>query len=435
VANPFDEGNPFDEPEGGASGDPGGSEPVKPLAKAPLLQPEDPALAKEKAAQVMSSLAHGQGAPPEGLEDRTNKLAGGALGEGIAMARGAPLVGAHIDELSALLQTHAANGPEYEKKRNEARTAVDKAVSDNPSLPTIGSLAFAPAIPGSALGRLGLSFAAGASEGAGAAENMSKVPRAAALGGGIGLGAGLAGEALLAGGRFLGGKQAAVAAKNKANTDKLIDEAFQSSAGSVGGNSAAGANLIRARETDALDMRLPEEVRADAAKWLDSPEALKLREQVARARMTQGPDKLRELEQSFDALDEARRAMSPESREAAAQARLNDPSALLRRVRELGPKIALPIVGATLGGPVGAGAGALGGAVMGRSATTVRNALADPFVASRVLGVGAGVLNAAGRSASAAAPAASRSALEPYLKALQRRDEEAPWQLLAGGSQ
>lgn len=176
-------------PNDGATGGPSANEPrettdltSQTLQGGPTPQ-EDPiekaAREKLKYEQLYNSMSNGQWLahqPPDKQEEFLNKTNANALGQGISVARGVPFVGSHLDELSALLQTKSGSGWEYEKKRDEARRAVNDAVSKNPAGPLIGSLALSGYMPSSSLGRIGFNTLAGASEGIGSAPTMSKAP-------------------------------------------------------------------------------------------------------------------------------------------------------------------------------------------------------------------------------------------------------------------
>lgn len=434
------------EAEGGAEGG-GGSDTApskRAIRPAPLPAPptqaeldERQAEEKRQMAGAISGITGGQNIaslPPEKQEEFSDKQAAGALGEGIAIARGTPFVGSHLDELSALLQTGKTSGPEYTAKRNDARTAVDQSTAANPALPMIGGLMLTPGLLESAFGRVALGSAAGASEGAGAASEMKDVPRAALLGAGAGAGTGLAAEGLTAGGQAVGKKLGQVVQKNRDNAQKSAEKAFASARGAHGSEVASGNRTLEVIERAVSDESLPPEMRARAAEWLKSPEAEALKQQVLRSNLGRGEDQLARIERTREAMAEAGIKLEPSAVDAAAQKRLDDPSALIRRVREVGPKVVLPALGGALAGPAGAAAGGLTGSLLGRSATTVRNALADPYVASRVLGATEGALNTAGRGVAASTPAVSRGVLEKYLEALKERDEPKPWEnFIAGG--
>ncbi len=369
---------------------------------------------------------------PERRDYLNTKSNAGALGSFIAFARGVPFVGSHIDELSGALQTGKVSGPDYEKKRNDARDGVSDAVAANPYAPLAGSMAFAPFAPESAAGRIALGAGEGLSEGVGAAPTMKDVPKEGGAGLATGLATSLLGEGATQTGKYLGGKQAGVLQTARAATDKTIDKGFASARGAYGGDVSNASNLIASAEKAVSDIRLPDATRLKAAQWLDSPEAMDLRHQVAENNLGRGGDAMNRIAASKQAMADAAAKMTPTARAAAAQARIDDPSALVRRVRELGPKVALPAIGALVGGPAGAGAGALTSAVLGRSATTVRNALADPYVASRVLGAGSAAAGAGGRAISTAAPATSRTLLDKYF---DENDEADPYLKLIGGKQ
>ena len=183
------------EAEGGATGGGGGdTTPSKPLIKRAPEAPRDPEAEKlerhRRMALAISGATGGQNIaslPPEEQDAFRTKSTEKALGQGIALARGVPLSGAHIDELSAFLQSGKMSGTDYDQKRNAARQAVNQSVEENPAAPAIGSLAFAPVLPPSAAGRIGLGTLSGASEGVGAAPNMSVAPKAGVIGGTEGL--------------------------------------------------------------------------------------------------------------------------------------------------------------------------------------------------------------------------------------------------------
>lgn len=424
----FEPGDSF-EPEGGAEGGGGGdTTPSKPLIKG---KPVDPAAADAEKAEekrrfelAMSALSGGQSraAMPEAERESFNaKRDEKALGQFIAGARGLPLVGGSLDEISALFQTGDVSGPKYESKRNDARQAINQSVADNPALPMVGSMAFAPALPQTALGRVGLGTAEGVAEGVGAAPTMGDTPKGALLGGVTGAVTSAAGEVATQGGKALGAKRGDVLAKNQANADKVIDSNFASARGAYGGNVSSGSNLLQQAERNMNDPRLPENLRAAIREWYESAEAKALSEQVARSNLGRGEDALGRIGRSADEMGLAAQQMAPEARAAAAQARIDDPTALKRRLRELLPKVVLPALGGAIAGPGGAAAGGLLGAVAGRSGTTVRNALADPFVSSRLLGAGETALDTLGRGTTAMTPEVSREALAPWAQFI---DEE-----------
>lgn len=434
--------------EGGAEG--GGGSDATPSKRAikPEQLPEAPSQAELDARQAedrrqmagaISGMTGGQNVaslPPEKQEEFSDKQTAGALGEGIALARGAPFVGSHLDELSALLQTGRASGPEYKAKRNEARGAVNQSVANNPALPLVGGLALTPAMLETAFGRLATNGAAGLSEGIGDAPEAKDIPNGAARGLGLGLGAGLAGEAAIAGGRAAGNKLDSVVKSTRDKAQQSAEKAFASARGAHGAEIAAGNRTLEVIERAASDASLPAEMRSKAAEWLKTPEATALKQQVLTSNMGRGEDQLARIARTREAMSDVGLGLAPEAVESSAQARMNDPSALLRRVREFGPKVLLPAVGGALAGPAGAAAGGLSSAVLGRSATTVRNALADPYVATRVLGGAKAAGNAAGRAINAASPTVDREALEKYFESMQQNEDptDDTWsKLVAGG--
>lgn len=424
----------FDEPdsksaaelfEGGAEGGAPDSAPSKTVGQVggrtatPIDIPDDPEREKQKIRDNMAQLSHGQGIPPNEQEPRELRTTAAALGEGIATARGTPLVGSHLDELSALLQTGSASGPAYQKKLGESRSAVTQAVKDNPMAPLFGSLAFAPALPSSAAGRIALGTASGVSEGVGSAPSMSEAVRPGLIGGAAGLGTSLVGEGLLAAGGVLRGKQSNV---GRAATQKAAEKAFASARSGLGGETSSAVRTFEVLREAAQNPELPAELREAAKARLAEPDMIDLSHQAVRSNISRSYDQSARLAKARDAMAEAGQALNPDALEAARQARADDPSALIRRVRELGPKLILPAVGSALGGAPGAAAGGLVGAVLGRSATTVKNAMTDPYVASRVLGLGGNALKGAGAITSSGAPATSR-AIDDYAALLHEENQ------------
>lgn len=402
------------EPEGGAMGGTGSNKPSKPLIKGAPSVPVDPEAEKEeqrrRMALAISGMTGGQNIaslPPEQREAFNDKSTEKALGQGIALARGAPLVGAHIDELSALLQTGDTKGADYEKRRNEARTAVNQSVADNPALPLVGSLAFAGALPPTAAGRLALSTGAGASEGIGSAPTMKEAKSEGRKGALLGLGTGILGEGLIQAGQGANAAKAGAVEKNRALSDEVLDKAFGSARGKAGGEVSSGSNLLKSAKETVANESLPQDLRDAAAEFLASPKAKALEERVARSNLGRGEDALARIDSAQEGMHTAAANLTPEARAAAAQKRLDDPSRLLRRVRELAPKIALPALGGWLGGAEGAAAGGIAAAALGRSGTTLRNLVADPYVASR-LGPVADAVEGAGAMSHASAPALAR---------------------------
>lgn len=416
--------------EGGASGGPGGNEPVKPLERPDPIDPnaEADAKAEEKRrmALAISGMTGGQNLAslsPEKRDGFNDKSAAGALGAGIALARGAPLVGSSLDEIAAFFQTGKGSGPEYTKKRNEARGAVDDAVSQNPHLPTIGSLAFAPMTPATAPARIALGTASGGMEGAGEAPEWADILPMAKKGALVGFGTSLAAEAPMAAGRYLGDKKAGVVQGATDNARKSAEKAFASARGAAGAEVAAGQRTLDVMEKAAADEALPAELRERAREFLAGPEAQALKEQVIRSNLGRGSDQLGRIQRTRDAMSEAGLGLTDDAVSAAAQKRLDDPTALNRRLRELGPKVILPAVGGAIAGPAGAGVGGLLGAVAGRSASTVRNAIADPYVSSRLLGAGEALSTGTGKLMSASTPRIAESALSRWSGLLNEKNQ------------
>lgn len=419
-----------DVPEGGAEGG-GGSDkaPSKQLIRPRAATPADEAEEKRQMALAVSGMTGGQNiaALPEDQRDAFNtKSTEKALGQGIALARGVPLTGSHIDELSALFQTGDIKGPAYEKKRTEARRAVDTAVQDNPALPTVGSLAFAPALPSTAAGRIALGTGSAYSEGVGSAPNMKEGLERGKKEAIASIPMTLLGEGMVQAGKGLGAAKAEAVEKNRAITDEMLEKAFGSARGKAGGEVSAGSNALKSAKDAVANENLPEELRRAAREWLASEKTKALDQRVVRSNLGRGEDALARIDLADDAMHAAGQNLTPEARAAAAQKRLDDPSRLLRRIRETAPKVVLPAVGGWLAGPEGAAAGAVTAAVLGRSGTTIRNMMMDPYVASR-LGPVAGAIKGAGAlTESAAAPIASAATdrLSPWSRFLADEDKQ-----------
>lgn len=421
------------EPEGGASGGPGGNEPVKPLERQKPIDPNAEADAKAEEKRKMQMLANSMSGgqwlhdlgkrDPIAAQKFSDENTAGALGEGIAFARGAPLVGSSLDEIAAFFQTGKGSGPEYTKKRNEARGAVNEAVSRNPALPTVGSLAFAPMTPATAPARIALGTASGGMEGAGEAPEWADILPMAKKGALVGFGTSLAAEAPMAAGRYLGDKKAGVIQGATDNARKSAEKAFASARGAAGAEVAAGQRTLEVMEKAAADEALPAELRERAREFLAGPEAQALKEQVIRSNLGRGSDQLGRIQRTRDAMSEAGLGLTDDAVSAAAQKRLDDPTALNRRLRELGPKVILPAVGGAIAGPAGAGVGGLLGAVAGRSASTVRNAIADPYVSSRLLGAGEALSTGTGKLMSASTPRIAESALSRWSGLLNEKNQ------------
>jgi hypothetical protein len=429
-----------DAPEGGAEGGSGSdSVPSKRLIRPTPVATESPT---QKAArelqskqQLATEMSHGQWLSelgkrePDAAKKYLDRQNTGAAAEALSLARGTPLIGAHLDELAGAAQSGSISGPEYEKKRDLARQTMDAAQSHSPSGAAIGSLAFAPFQPTTALGRIGLGTAEGASEGLGNAPDMAHALKPTLAGAGTGLATSAVGEGIRSAGGAIGDKRAAVMAKNRGATDATIDEGFDSLKGALGGDTSAGSGILKQLRDALENPHTDPALRRQIEEFLSGEAGVALHNQVVRSNLGRAPGQLSKIQASRDALTDYIPGMSEEARAAAAQRRLDDPSALIRRVQELGPKVVLPAVGAAVGGPLGAMAGAGTSAVLGRSATTVRNALADPYVASRVLGAGEAGLKGLGAATQAAAPMTSRAVTDPlsrWSKFLRPDEEQKP---------
>lgn len=420
-----------DVPEGGSEG--GNEGPSKPLIKPRPVAPKSEADALHEKQLLANGMSHGQWLDnlvrtnPKAAKDFIDRGNAGAVAETLSVARGTPLIGSHLDEMAAALQSGSISGADYEKKRDLARQTMDAAVRHSPAGPAIGSMAFAPFQPASAGGRIALGTAEGASEGLGNAPDMAHAIKPTLAGAGMGLATSALGEGIRAMGGAVGDKKADVLAKNQADIDRKLEKAFESARGAHGGDVSAGSNQLKMLRDALLDENADPALKARAHEFLASDEGKTLFNQVLRSNIGRAEGQTGRIIASRDAMHEAAANLEPEARAAAARARLNDPSALIRRVRELGPKIVLPTIGAAIGGPLGAMAGAGTSAVLGRSATTVRNALADPYVASRVLGAGEAGLKGLGAATRAAAPMTSRAVtdpLSPWSKFLKPEDDQ-----------
>lgn len=411
------------EAEGGAEG--GAEGPSKPLLPrgGNVPEPADQKARREKYEHELggAELSGGQSlssmpeADRKAHEDYENASVGAKV---VATARGLPIVGAHLDEVAGALQSGGVSGADYEKKRDAARSTVDASVRQNPRLPIAGS--FAPGSgPANAIGRILLGTAAGASEGIGEAPTMSQAPKMGLIGAGAGLGMSLVGEGLRSSGGYLGAKKQGVLDKTAADTERAAQKAFASARGGLGAETSSAMRTYEVLEKAASDPSLPEEVSRAAAARLEEPDMQALRAQVIQSHVGRSYDSAARIDSAKRSMAEAGQALQPDALAAATQRRIDDPSALMRRLRELGPKVLLPTLGGALAGPAGAGAGAISGAVLGRSGTTIRNALVDPYVATRLLGAGETALSGAGRVATASSPAAAREALAPYLELLK----------------
>ena len=95
-------------------------------------------------------------------------------------------------------------------------------------------------------------------------------------------------------------------------------------------------------------------------------------------------------------------------------------------MRELGPRFVLPAIGTAVGGVPGSIAGSAAAAMYGKGNTIIKNALADPYVSTRLLGAGQAAFGGLGAAIEGAGPAASRTAVDKYLQYIGD-DKEEPW--------
>jgi hypothetical protein len=314
-----------------------------------------------------------------------------------------------------------------EKDRIEGEQAQN--LKDFPNAPIVGALmsggvGSAP----SAVGRVGMATGQGLLYGYGSSKHDLREQDSAPLrndtllGGGAGFVGGLGGEALNAGASALGNKLSGVLDKNLAGAQTLADKVMKSARGTLGAEVSSGSRILEVLEEAAkgTNPNVDPALARAASEFLASDGGAALRNQVIRSSLARGEGQLGKIQGARDALTGAIEGQAPEAVQQAANARLNDSSALWRRVREVAPKVILPALGGWMGGPEGAAAGGLAAAVLGRSGTTVRNALVDPYVASRVLGAGSSALGGAGSATSHAAP----GLLQKYLDLLHDKDAE-----------
>lgn len=384
-------------------------------AEAPVV--DEPAPAAEKPPESYASYARHM--LLGGGLDKQNEAMYGAIASGLHGAAGAmegPINGAiaALDEAPKML-TGSRSWDDivarYRQKRDEVEGAQKENLQRFPHAPIVGAILAggagqAPTLPG----RLALSTAQGAMYGVGSSKGdltkgeLKQVGKDGLIGGGVGLAGGLLGEGLNAAGRGVGNKLSGVLDKNTAAAQAAADKAVASTRGAYGGEVSSGQRILEMVERAAADPKADPALAASARQFLDSPEGEALLNQVLRSNVGRSGDAMGRIQGARDAMTEAIGNAGPQAVDAAATARLNDPSALTRRLRDLLPKVVLPAAGGALAGPPGAAAGALGAAVLGRSGTTVRKMLADPYVASRALGAGTSALVGAGNAMSHAAP-------------------------------
>lgn len=361
-------------------------------------------------------------------QERQNEAMFGAVSSGLhgaAQAMEGPINGA----LAMMTATpNKQNLDTYRAERDRVEAAQKENLERFPHAPMVGAvLAGAAGQAPTAAGRIAASGIQGATYGLGSSDadltkgEFSKAAPGAVLGLVGGLAGGTAGEVLNAGAGLAARKLGSVLDKNRAGAQKAAEQAFRSARGAYGGEVSSASRTLELLEA-AADGSLPNvdaDLRAAAKVFIASPEGVALRNQVVRSSMGRAGDQMGRLQGARDAMMTAIEGQMPEAVDAAAQARLDDPSALARRLRELVPRLGLPAAGGAVAGPPGAAAGALTAAVLGRGSTMARNLLADPYVASRALGGSAAALSGGGNAVSKAAP----SMLQPYLDLLEPDSE------------
>lgn len=377
---------------------------------------------------------------PDPAGEKLQPAMWGALAAGAhapALAMEGPIAGAGAAVHEFLSGDAARRGQSIGDAYRAGRDKVEKAQAQNlkdfPHAPLVGALLTNPGNAPSAFGRLMMAAGQGGAYGLGESKadltkgQVGPALRDTAIGTGIGLGGGLVGEGLQAVGRGIGNKLGNVLQKNDDAVRTAAEKAFNSARGAYGGEVSSAARTLEVLEKAASDPNLPEEISRQAAEFLDGPEAKALRQQVIRSSLGRGPDQLGRIQAARDAMASAGQALQPDALASAAQVRLDSPSAFVRRLRDLVPKIAGPVIGGALAGPLGAGAGALAASASGRPGTTMANLLKDPYIASRLFGAGTTAAVGAGGAIARGAPAAVMtpvSALDRYLGYANPDDEE-----------
>lgn len=405
-------------------------EPIKPISLDEAKKVGERAIAEDQYQQTLGKVAMSRGGYLDELRARDPAAAAkfeerrntGNAATFLSGASGVPFVGPFLDEIFGVTKSGKLSGPEYDKARQEAIDTIKAANNYSPMAKTAGSLLMP--MPASALGRIATTGLAGAAEGAGGAPTMAEVPKATAVGGGIGLGAGLLGEGLRALGGAAGAKKAGVEEGVRQKAEGAAQDAYNSARGVLGAKTADANRalevLAERAGSDSGDAALRDAITAR----MGGQDVQALKDQIARNYLERLDELFPGIEAAKAARAEAAKGLAPDAIQAATQSRLNDSSGLLRRAMEMGPKVVLPVVGGALAGPLGAGAGALGGAALGRSGTTLRNALTDPYVSTRLLGGLEAGLSGAGAAVERASPLVERNALEPWSRFLG--EEEQP---------
>jgi hypothetical protein len=298
-------------------------------------------------------------------------------------------------------------GEIYGSERDESRENFRRAEEAHPGISMTGEVvggALTGLIPGlgavrTLKGAAALGAGLGAAQGLGASEadllegEVGEAAVDAGLGGLVGAGAGALGHAVGKGVEAIRGRAARgigkAVADQEALATKATDEAIASAQGKYrsGVQSASRDLEVLGREAAAL----PGEVGERAASFIDSPQGLSVREQVAANKLTTAPERISEMEQ----LRAAHAALAGNREQEIARRTaegLKDPirRQFAPRLATLGHRLlpaALAGLGGAMGGPEGAAVGTGLGAVMaltqGRPGIIIRNLIRSP--ASRKL--------------------------------------------------
>lgn len=246
----------------------------------------------------------------------------------------------------------------------------------------IGKLAAAGATAGG-LGGLGGSTADLTQGDVGGA--LADTALGATIGAGLGAGAGALGK--LAGRAAEGIRKATADAGAMAS--KAAQQALRTARSALGGETTAALQQIAKAEEIAANVG--GKYRADqmkkAVEWLASPEVEAIRQAAADNLLELGPGRIAgTLQTARNVFDQAGQGMEQGAIEAAGDALVNSPlkNQVLPRLKNYASRAIPPMVGAAVGGPLGAAAGFGAGAVMGNPGTALANMLKHP--ATRKLG-------------------------------------------------
>ncbi len=311
----------------------------------------------------------------------------------------------------------------YYNKKDKVQASNEQNLKDFPHAPIVGAV-LSGLVGGapSAGARLAMGVGQGALYGFGSSKHdlrdkdLMPLAKDTGIAGLFGGGGALVGEGLNAGAGVISKKLGDVLSKNKGVAQSSAEDIFSSARGKSGGETSSNMRIFESLENRLNDKTLPPEVHQQIAARLAEPDMQALKIQVINSQLGRSYDGAARQAAAKNAMAEAGQGLQPEAVEKVANARLNDSSALWRRIREMAPKLILPALGGWLGDAPGAAAGALAAAGLGRSGTVVKNAMADPYVTSRVLGAGVAGLKG-GEAMSHAAP----SVWERFVK--QKDDE------------